>query len=188
MRRLIGILVLSLCCTPLFAQDEPTGEFRLFYSTLQGFDFDSGSPTFQIADDSFHGGGFGFVFNLNPWFGIYSDSQFYAGVKAAGLDLKLINQMQGVKLTARQLGGLNLYGKAGMGFARFVFSFPQGESVSYQTSFNLAGGLDIKLSDGFYVYGEVGRTALSLPNLTGLSNRDKWDGNLALTTGIAFMF
>lgn len=190
MRRLIGLLVLGFSLTPLWGQDEPSGEFRAFYSTIQSFDFDSGAGVFRVSDDAFHGGGFGFVFNLTPWFGLYSDTVFYGGVEDSNsnIGLKLINQTQGAKLTARELGDFNLYGKAGMGFTRFVFDVAQGEAVYYQTSFQLAGGVDIPIREGTYFYVEAGRSILSLPNLTNLPGRDKWSGSLGLTAGIAFAF
>ncbi len=190
MRRLIGIAVLGFGLTSLWAQDEPSGEFRAFYSTIPSFDFDSGAGLFRVSGDGFHGGGFGFAFNLTPWFGLFSDTEFFGGVKDSNsnIGLKLINQTQGAKFTARELGNVNLYGKAGMGFARFVFDVAQQEAVYYQTSFLLAGGVDVPISESMYLYVEAGRRILSLPNLTNLPERDKWSGSLGLTTGIAFAF
>lgn len=186
------IVVLFFCWLAFsglsLAQSSPQGEIQLYYQSVQGFDFDSGTPLFSISDEDFQGGGFGFVYNLNSWFGLWSQSTFFGGVEQNEISLKLINQMQGVKLTARDLGPINLFGKGGMGFTRFVFETPTFETVRFGTSFNFGGGIEYVLKEGLLLIVEGTQMSMSLPDISGLPDRDKWDSNLLVTVGIAFQF
>jgi hypothetical protein len=182
---LMGIALLSISAA---AAQASQGEFRGYYQHIANFDFQSGSPDFDITGDSFNGGGFGFVFNLNEWFGLYSESTFLTGVEQQGLDLKLFNQIQGAKLTAREVGPFNLYAKGGIGFTRFVFDSQGSEFVQYQTSFAGGGGVDILFSENFAIFVEGNLLSFSLPNLTGVENRDKWDSAFGTTVGVVLSF
>lgn len=186
-----GLLIVALVvatCSMLYGQ-APQGELEVYYQTIQNFDFDSGSPQFSISDEAFHGGGFGFVFYLNDWFGLFSNTSLYGGIEENAIDLKLINQVQGVKLIARDLGIFNVYTKGGIGFARYVFELQNlGETVRYGTSFLAGAGLEVRMSDNIYFLLEGNQTSLSLPDISGSPNRDKWDSTLGFLTGIALQF
>lgn len=189
MQKIAQAWVLLAASGVLWAQpDFPQGEFQGFYQRVQGFDFNSGSPSFQVEQANLNGGGLGFVFNLSHWLGFWSQTGFYGGVEQSGIQMKLINEMQGLKLTKRGLGPLAVYAKAGMGFVRYVFEIPNGTAVRYGTSFSYGGGLDIKLSEGMSLLLEATQLSLGLPDITGSRTRDKWDSSVLVTTGIAFRF
>lgn len=189
MRRGLFVAILGLMLTvPAYGQFDGGGEFRIFYQTIQGFDYDAGGGFVVAEGGSFHGGGFGFVFDLNDWFGIYSDTSFLGGLDSDFVGIKLITQNQGAKLTARDIAGANLYGKAGIGIQRFVIELSGTEGVSYQTGFDLGGGVDVPLSEGLYWFGELKMSLLSLPDLTGAPGRDKWSKSPTFSTGILFRF
>ena len=189
MRRLFLFLLVVFAGSSLAYAQGPSGEFRLYYQTIRDFNYRTGLPDFEFQGDSFHGGGFGFVYDLNPRLGIYSDTAFLRGPEAGGIKLNLINQVQGIKLTARELGPLNVYAKGGIGFARYIFSASGSDlGVYWQSNFDLAGGVDFEINDGFYFYIEAKRMVMSLPRLTNVEDRDKWNGSLGLATGIAFRF
>ncbi|MGH9338292.1 MAG: outer membrane beta-barrel protein [Acidobacteriota bacterium] len=188
-RLLIMAPVLLAVCTVGFAQ--PQGEFQFFYQRIQGFDYNAGSGLL-IDDGNFNGGGFGFVFNLNDWFGVYSQSSFFAGAEFAdaGVGVKLINQIQGAKVTARELGPLNVFAKGGVGFIRFVFDLEQfnQEQVRFATGFNYGGGIEFPIGESLFINLELGQLIMSLPQITNDPNRDRWDNTVVISTGASFHF
>lgn len=184
---LIAALLVMIC--PALYGQTPQGEMEVYYQSIRSFDFDSGSPQFLIDDETFHGGGFGFVFYLNDWFGIFSNTSLFGGIEQNAIDLSLINQVQGAKLIARDLGIFNVYTKGGIGFVRFVFDLQNlGETVRYGTSFLAAAGLEVRMSDNIYLLLEGNQTTLSLPDISGSPDRDKWDSTVGFLTGIALQF
>jgi hypothetical protein len=130
----------------------PQGELRAYYQRLGSFEFRSGSPQFDIMDKSFNGGGFGFVMNLKDWLGFFTETNFLGGVEQGTIRLSLINQIQGVKLTAREIRSPNLYAKGGIGFTRFVFAIGGQDTVRYQTSFIAGGGVDFMFNEGMAIF------------------------------------
>lgn len=188
MRRWMVLAVLfGLVLASAHAQ-APQGQLELFYQRIQGFDFNSGSPAFDIRDESFNGGGFGFVYHLTPWLGLWTHTSFYGGVRQNEITLKLINQVQGLRVSAPGAGPVTLYGKGGLGFARYVFTVPGAEGVRVGTTFNFGGGAEFELRPGMFFQLEASRMTLSLPNLTNLPDRDRWDGVALITAGIGFQF
>ncbi|MFZ0429633.1 MAG: hypothetical protein WAO20_16060 [Acidobacteriota bacterium] len=55
-------------------------------------------------------------------------------------------------------------------------------------SFEYGGGVDVPLSDNFFLFGEFKGSTLSLPQLTLSSNRQKWQTSPVISTGIALRF
>jgi hypothetical protein len=187
MRLFITVVVLSLAGSLCMAQDEFSEvEFQGFYQRVQGFDF-QGVQGFEFQNKGFNGGGFGFVYNLKPSFGIFSQTSFLAGVEQSDVKLRFINQAQGVKLTKRS-EKINVFGKGGVGFIRHVFDFGGQQSVDYGTSFVFGGGTEIKLQEGMWLMLDLSRNIMGLPQLTIDPNRDKWDSNWIITTGVSFQF
>ncbi|RPJ59939.1 MAG: hypothetical protein EHM23_12210 [Acidobacteria bacterium] len=187
MRLFITVVVLSLAGSLCLAQDEFSEvEFSGFYQRVQGFDF-QGVQGFEFESEAFNGGGFGFVYNLNPFFGIFSQTSFLGGVEQSNVKLRFINQAQGVKLTKRS-DKINVFGKGGIGFVRHVFDFSGQESVDYGTSFLLGGGTEIKIQEGMWLMLDLSRNVMGLPQLTINPDRDKWDSNWIITTGVSFQF
>lgn len=193
MKRLLAVaFVLLFTGSLLLAQPEFSEvEFQGYYQRIQGFSFSpSGFEGFNFEDEGFNGGGFGINYNLNHWFGIFSNTSFLGGVEQSQLQMKIINQAQGAKLTKRGLGPANVYAKAGVGFVRYVFSSGgQDLSINYSTSFLYGGGAEIKFKEGMYLVLDLSSLALGLPQLVqDFDGRDKWDSSLAITTGVMFSF
>jgi hypothetical protein len=190
-RLLIVVAVLFFVGNVCLAQpDHSDVEFQGFYQRIQGFDFDSGAPGFNFEDEGFNGGGFGIVYNVSHWLGIFSQTSFLAGVEQSGIKLRFINQTQGAKVTKRGLIGesVNVFAKGGIGFVRHVFDVFGQQSVDYGTSFTGGGGTEIKLQEGMWLMLDLSRTSFGLPQLTISPNRDKWDSSWAITTGVSFQF
>jgi hypothetical protein len=189
MRRFaVATALLLVSSTLALAQEFSEGELHVFYQRVQNFDFNSGDPSFSFSGKGFNGGGFGFVYNLNAWAGIFTQMSFLGGVEQGGLKMRMINEAQGLKLTKREVGPLNLYAKGGIGFVRHVFSVQGSETADYGTSFVFGGGTEVKIKEGMALVLDVSNCAISLPQLTYYSDRDKWDSSLMFTTGIAFQF
>jgi len=186
MRLLITVVVLSLAFSLCLAQEYSEVEFQGYYQRVQGFDF-RGVAGFEFEGEGFNGGGFGFVYNLNPYFGIFSQTSFLAGVEQSGLKLRFINQAQGVKLTKRS-DAINVFAKGGVGFVRHVLDFQGQEGVDYGTSFVFGGGTEIKIQEGMFLMLDFSRYITGLPRLTSAENRDGWDSSWLITTGISFQF
>jgi hypothetical protein len=177
-------------------QDYSEVEFLGFYQRVQGFDFfsgqDVGGPLFSVADRGFSGGGMGFTFNVNHWLGIWQQVGFFTGVKQSGLQLRMINEVQGVKLTRRNPAGIPVavYTKAGIGFVRHVFSMEgAGDlAVRYSTSLAYGGGAEIPFREGMSIVLDLSRLTMGLPQISADPARDKWDSNYLITTGVVFRF
>jgi hypothetical protein len=190
-RLLIVVTVLLFVGNLCLAQPEYSEvEFQGFYQRIQGFDFQSGAVGFEFENEGFNGGGFGFVYNVSPWLGIFSQTSFLAGVEQSGIKLRFINQTQGAKVTKRGLVGesVNVFAKGGIGFVRHVFDAFGQQSIDYGTSFTGGGGTEIKLQEGMWLMLDLSRTSLGLPRLTNVPGRDKWDSSWAITTGVSFQF
>lgn len=186
MKNLLVSLIVSLTAVGLCSAqpDFPQGQFVGFYQRLQGFDF----RDLGVQDANFNGGGLGFTFNLNHWFGVWSQTGFFTGTEVDGIQMRLINELQGVQLTKREVGPLNVYAKGGVGFARYVFELPGFEVVRFGFSASYGGGLEIRVSDAMGIILEAQRLSMSLPDVTGFQDRDGWDSNTVITTGVAFNF
>ncbi len=195
MKRFVAVaFVLLFTGTLLQAQPEFSEvEFQGYYQRVQGFTFSpTGVQGFDFPDsEGFNGGGFGINYNLNHWFGIFSNTSFLGGVEQNDLQMKIINQVQGAKITKRGFGPANFYAKGGVGFMRYVFSSGgQDLAIRYSTSFVYGGGTEIKFKEGMWLVLDLSRLSLGLPNLTGFDfeGRDKWDSSYVITTGVMFSF
>jgi hypothetical protein len=196
MKRWFVLLVLLWVSSGMaLAQPEyPEVEFNGFYQRIQGFDFysgfDLGGPLFAVENRGFSGGGMGFTFNLNHWLGFWQQTGFYTGVKTASdLQLRFINELQGVKVTHRNLGPVNVYAKGGVGFVRHVFSMGGRDlAINYGTSLAYGGGTEIPFREGMALVIDVSRLTMGLPRISNDPARDKWDSNYLITTGVLFQF
>ncbi len=161
---------------------------RGYYQTVRSFDFAPGGNQGAVSGAAFHGGGFGFVIDLSDVLGLYTDSTFLTGVDSNYLQLKLFNQVQGFRATARDVGPVNVYAKAGMGFARWEVNGAYGSGIAYKMSFEYGGGIDAPLSDNLFLFGEFKGSTFALPQLTAFSNRQKWQTSPVVMTGIGIRF
>jgi len=62
------------------------------------------------------------------------------------------------------------------------------EFVDYGTSFLFGGGTEIKLQEGMWLLLDLSRNIQGLPRLTSFGDRDSWDSNWIITTGVSFQF
>jgi len=169
-----------------FAQDKNT-EIGGFYQQYRNFSFNTGLTVYDFPATKLKGGGFSIAQNLAPWFAVWSQTSFYGTVpQANGLDVRVINNLEGVRWQTKQHGPLCLYVKGGMGFSNFNFT-TQGFSNT-KLSLAYGGGAQIWLAPWMGLTLDVSHTVMGLPNLTDLEGRDKWDSGLTYTTGLAIRF
>ncbi len=187
MKRLVLLTaMLTLGSPSLFAQMDH-GEMRGYFQTVRSFDYRPGVSQLDISGDSFNGGGFGFVVDLGPVLSLYTNSSFLSGVDNNYLQLKLFNQVQGFKATARDVGPVDFYAKAGIGFARWdLRGFVNG--IAYKMSLEYGGGIDVPVSENVFLFGEFMESTLSLPQLTQSPDRQKWQTSPTIGTGIGIRF
>lgn len=185
MRLLITIVVLALASPLCLAEeDHSPAEFQGFYQRIQGFDF-KGIQGFEFEGEGFHGGGFGFVFNMNSFFGVFTQASFMAGVQQSNTRLRFINLAEGIKLTKRT-DHINFFGKGGVGFVRHVTQYSNDlKGVEYGSSFQYGGGAEIKMSDRVYLLLDLSRFMMRLPQVAPPGPKDKWDSNWMITAGIS---
>ncbi len=190
MKKLLMLAVWLAGAGSCLAQDQ-SAELQLFYQRFQGFDFNAGTffgtPIFDVHGANPNGGGFGFVYNLNPKFGFFQQTGFFQGVEQNGLNLRIINETQGLRVM-KPTKKFDLYAKGGLGFNHYVFNQSGNSSVFYGMAFIYGGGTEARLSEGLFLILEADYVTMSLPNITGAPDRSKWDNALLLTTGIAIRF
>jgi hypothetical protein len=185
MNRLVVIAFLLAWSGVCLAQGSK-GELQGVYLRIQDFNFNSGSPSFNIENAKINGGGYGFVYHITKAFGFYQQMGFMEGVEQNGFKMRLVTELQGMQLGAN-LGPLVLYIKGGLGFARYVFSGTL-EGADYGFAANYGGGTQIRVKRGLYLLFEATRLDLSLPNLTNAPGRSTWDHPWQFATGIAIHY
>jgi hypothetical protein len=179
------ILLISLIlATAVFASAQDSTEIWGYYSGYRNFDFKSGFPPFDVQKAKLNGGGFGFAYNLAPWFAMWTQFTFYGSAQAPSFDIRVINNLQGVRYQTRQYGPLRFYVKGGLGFSNFSLAgvgftkFSAGYGVGAQIWMTNHIGLVL---DGSHI-------AMGLPNLTDLEGRETWDSGLVFAPGISIRF
>lgn len=166
---------------------QSTREIQGVYMRIQGFTFNSGSPSFDIENASTNGGGYVFIQNITEKFGFFQQTGFFGGAEQNGTKVRLLTEFQGFRVN-KKAGPLNLYAKGGLGFTRYTFSGGL-SGGSYKFALNYGGGIEIKMKESLGLILEATRLTMGLPQIVpDPSNRSKWDNSWQLATGFAIHF
>ncbi len=162
-------------------------EIHGFYQGYRDFSYRTGIEELDIADAKLSGGGFGFAYNLAPWFAMWTQFSFFGTVEqpTSSMSARLISNLQGFRFQTQQYGPIRIYGKAGLGFANHNLNIQGSQFGSTKFSFGYGGGVQIWLSGSFGLNLDASHLIIGLPNLTDLPEREKWDSGLTFTTGVA---
>lgn len=185
MKRLMIAVFLLWGSGSCLAQDT-RGEIQGLYFRIQGFNFNSGSPIFNVDSVAINGGGYGVVYHITDKFGLFQQMGFFGGPEQNGLKIKLITEFQGMMVT-KKAGNFDFYAKGGLGFTRYVFSGAL-SGADGALALLYGGGVKVPVKEGLKLVFEADRITQGLPNLTDLPGRSKWDHSWHLATGIAFQF
>ena len=185
-----GVLFVSMIiftAVQVFAEGET--EITGFYQQYRNFDYKVGAVGYDLTDAQLKGGGFSIAQNLAPWFALWTQFSFYGSVQSPGLNVRVINNQEGIRYQTRNYGPIRLYAKGGLGFSRFSLDV-SGVGSGSDTKFSVAygGGAHIWMNKNFGVVLDVSHVATGLPNLFDLPTRDKWDSGLVYTTGLTVRF
>jgi len=203
-----GIFLLAImCCFAVgcFAWDDElagTTEITGYYQQYRDYFFDSGTPLYRFGPTRLGGGGFSIAYNLAEWFAIWTQVSIYGTVNQlvdfGGLQVenrvRIVNNLQGLRWQTKQYGPFRLYGKAGAGIAWHGFSL---YDSSYNANMDMSGstfsvgyggGLNVWLTRNIGITLDASQTTMALPNLTGISDRKKWDGGTTYMSGLTFRF
>ncbi len=184
---LLASLILS---TGICASAQESTEIHGFYQGYRDFSYKTGVEQLDVKDAKLNGGGFGFAYNLAPWFAMWTQFSFFGTVDqpTSAMTVRVINNLQGVRYQTPQFGPLRLYGKAGLGFSNYSLNLLGSGYGDTKFSFGYGAGAQLWLSRSFGVVLDASHVIMGLPNLTDLPEREKWDSGLALAAGLALRF
>jgi len=170
------------------AQEETSTEISGFYQGYRKFDYRIGIEEADIRGAIMRGGGFSIAQNLATWFALWTEFSFSKSIEGPAFNVRVINNLQGLRYQTRQYGPFRFYGRGGVGFANFSIDTAFGSLGETKISFGYGGGAQIWATDylGFYV--DASHLIMGMPNLTDLPGRDSWDSGLAFKTGITVRF
>jgi hypothetical protein len=114
---------------------------------------------------------------------------FFGGADLAGVKIKPILNFQGMQIYKRT-GKVDFYGKAGVGFARYVIQAGgQDLGVAYKMALQYGGGTELLLKNGLYLIIEGTGVTMGVPADSFVYNPPSgWNTSVMLTTGIAIRF
>jgi hypothetical protein len=185
------LLLLSLMLSAgIYASAQESTEIHGFYQVYRDFSFRTGIAELDIENVKLNGGGFGFAYNLAPWFAMWTQFSFFGTVEqpASAMSVRVINNLQGFRFQTQQFGPLRLYGRAGLGFSNYSMNIQGSGYGDTKFSFGYGGGVQIWLSRSIGLNLDASHVIMGLSNLTDLPDREKWDSGLAFTTGVALRF
>jgi hypothetical protein len=182
-----ALLFSMVLCAAAFcaAQDEGKTEITGFYQQYRDFSFKTGFSAYDFPATQLTGGGFNVAQNLAPWFSMWTQFSFFGSVtQPAGLNVRIIHNLQGVRWQTKQHGPFRVYVKGGMGFANYRFD------TGSETKLSLAygGGVQMWAAKWMGLTLDLSHVVMGLPNLTNLDNREKWDSGLTFTPGLTIRF
>jgi hypothetical protein len=196
MKRILMIAVVWLGSAGFCLAQDSSGELYGFYQRFMNFKVDTNIPGAPKIDQALNGGGFGYLQSLSNKVGIYFQLGFFGGAKLSEINIKPITEFQGLQFTKRT-GRADFYGKAGVGFARYVIQAGGSDlDVAYKMAFQYGVGTELKLGNGLYLLLEGTGVSMGVPAdvasyyLYGgvAEGRTGWNTGLMLTTGIAIRF
>jgi hypothetical protein len=183
---LIAVLFFGAVCA--LADDEQSTEIQGYYQTYRNFSFKTGASDFDIPSTALNGGGFAVAQNVAPWFAMWTQLTIYGTANSPNNTVRIIHNLEGVRWQTKKHGPLQLYAKFGMGFAHYGMNVGGNSIGDTKFSLGYGGGAVIWASEHCGLVLDASHSLMSLPNLTDLSGRDKWDSGLAFSTGIAVRF
>ncbi len=190
MKRILMIAVVWLGSAGFCLAQDSSGELYGFYQRFMNFKVDTKIPGAPVTDQALNGGGFGYLQSITNKFGIYFQLGFFGGADVIGYNVKTITEFQGLQIT-KHTGRADFYGKAGVGFARYVIQGGGSDlGVAYKMAFQYGGGTELKLGNGLYLLLEGTGVSMGVPGDTFslYEGRTGWNTGLMLTTGIAIRF
>jgi len=188
MRLLSFAVALLFWSAGAVAQGNPQYELRGFFQQDRAFSLWSGSPDFDIQGARSKGGGFGFALTPAEWFALWTEVSFFSGVRQGDYTLSFLVETQGLRYSTAWRGPFRVYGRGGVGFARFAFEGPGFAAAYYKMSLVYGGGAEVRLSDPVSFFVDASALTMGLPELTAVPGRDKWDTSILLGFGIAVKF
>ncbi len=169
------------------AQDANT-EIAGYYQQYRNFSFNTGISDLDIPATKLTGGGFSLTQNFAPWFGLWTQFNFYGSVEQPNLRIRVINNQQGPRWQTRQYGPFRFYVKGGLGFSHYSMDTPFGSLGDTKLSLSYGGGVQIWFSKSIGANLDLSQVFMGVPNLTNLEGRDKWDSGLTFSPGLAIRF
>lgn len=195
----LALAALVLCIAgPAVAQDETSTEITGYYQQYRNFSFDAGGGV-AFDDTKLTGGGFTLAQTLAPWFAVWTQVSIYGSAEGPTtplgeslLNVRIINNLYGVRYQTQEYGPLRFYGKAGLGFSNFGFNSPNGNFGSTKFSVGYGGGAQVWMHRNFGLTLDVSHITMSLPNLFPgadiVPGREGWDSGLTYTGGVSVRF
>ena len=200
LKAILLLAMISCFAGGCFALDDEiagTTEITLYYQQHRNFNFKTGQDGWDFDKTRLSGGGFSIAHNLAYWFAIWTQLSFYGTATQEGSlydnmgyeypkSVRIIHNLEGIRYQTRQYGPLQLYGKAGVGIVHF--NLFDGAWSETKFSAGYGGGANIWMHKNIGITLDVSHHLMSLPNLTDLDSREKFDSGLAYTTGLTFRF
>jgi len=190
MKRFLMIAVVWLGSAGFCLAQDSTGELIGFYQRVMTFKVNTGISTSPDISQSLNGGGFGYSQTISDKWSLYFQMGFFGGAKLADFyNIKPILEFQGMQYYKRG-SKIDFYGKAGLGFARYVIQAGGADlGVAYKMAFQYGGGTEIFLKNGLYLLVEGTGLTMGVPADTFVINPPAgWNTSFMLTTGIAVRF
>ena len=180
-----------------FAWDDElagTTEITLYYQQYRDFSFETGVVPFDFSPTRLSGGGLSVAQNIAEWFALWTQLSVYGAVDQwtdfgggvhAENKVRILNNLQGVRYQTRQYGPFRFYGKAGAGVSIYNFSI-HGSGASFSAAYG--GGANIWLNRNIGITLDASHVLMSLPNVTDMDGRERFDSGMTYTTGLTFRF
>jgi hypothetical protein len=183
---LIAVLLCGAVCA--LAGDEQSTEIQGYYQTYRDFSFKTGFDEIDIPKTSLSGGGFTVAQNIAPWFAMWTQLTIYGRAESPNHSVRIINNLEGIRYQTKKHGPLQLYAKFGLGFSHYSMDIAGTGLGETKFSLGYGGGAFIWANEHFGLVLDASHNIMGLPNITDVSNREKWDSGLTLSTGIAVRF
>ena len=187
-----------------FAWDDElagTTEITGYYQQYRNFSFDTGNSLLDFSPTALAGGGFSIARNFAEWFAIWmqlsvggttTQDQVPLGLNITRKkNVRIINELQGIRYQTKQYGPFRLFGKVGAGFTNY--SLYEGLISATKFSAGWGGGVNVWMSNNIGITLDVSHILMGLPNLelepeSGRQKQEKFDSGMNYTTGITFRF
>jgi hypothetical protein len=197
MKKLKGILLLAIIgffAGSGFAWDDEiagTTEVTGYYQQYRNFSFKTGYSDWDFAPTELSGGGFSVARNLADWFALWTQLSFYGTATQGTIgdypkSVRIIHNLEGIRYQTKLYGPFQFYGRVGAGFV--WYSLFDGLISGTKFSMGYGGGANVWLHKNIGITLDLSHNLMALPDLTGSSDREKFDSGLTYTAGLTFRF